>query len=92
MNDAIDNAKVGGIPGGSKVAKISQCALQVVGGAVPIAGGVLSVIADLWSGHEQKKATQFIEHWLQMLTDELKEKEQTIIEIMARLDLQDEAI
>src|SRR2546421_61152 len=27
-----------------------------------------------------------------MLRDELKEKEQTIIEVMARLDLQDEAI
>jgi hypothetical protein len=41
---------------------------------------------------EQEKINRFFEHWVRMLHDELKEKEDTIIEIMARLDLQDEAI
>ena len=75
-----------------KIAKIARGALQVAGGAVPIAGGVLSAIAGAWSEAEQDRQNQFFEHWIQMLKDELKEKEKTIFEIMARLDLQDEEI
>lgn len=80
------------LPEGSKVAKISRSALQVVGGGVPFIGGVLSAIAGAWSEGEQEKVNRFFEHWVRMLHDELKEKEDTIIEIMARLDLQDESI
>lgn len=80
------------LPEGSKVAKISRGALQAVGGGVPFVGGVLSAIAGAWSEGEQDKVNRFFEHWVRMLQDEIKEKEDTIIEIMARLDLQDEAI
>lgn len=80
------------LPERGKVAKISRGALQVVGGGVPFVGGVLSAIAGAWSEGEQEKVNRFFEHWVRMLQDELKEKEDTIIEIMARLDLQDEAI
>lgn len=80
------------LPESGKVAKISRGALQVIGGAIPFAGGVLSAIAGTWSEGEQEKVNRFFEHWVRMLQDEIKEKEETIIEIMARLDLQDEAI
>lgn len=80
------------MPQSGKIAKISRGALQVAGGAVPFAGGFLSAIAGAWSEGEQDKVNRFFEHWVRMLQDELKEKEDTIIEIMARLDLQDEAI
>lgn len=80
------------LPKSNKTAKISRTALQALGGAVPLVGGVLSAIAGAWSEGEQEKANRFFEHWVQMLKDELKEKEDTIIEIMARLDLHDEAI
>lgn len=56
---------------------------------MPFAGGVLSAIAGAWSEQEQEKVNRFFEHWVQMLQDELKEKAETIVEIMARLDLQD---
>ena len=59
---------------------------------MPFAGGVFSAIAGAWSEGEQDKVNRFFEHWVRMLHDELKEKEETIIEIMARLDLQDEKI
>lgn len=72
--------------------KISRGALQIVGGALPGVGGVLSAIAGAWSEQEQEKVNRFFEHWVQMLQDEIKEKTETIVEIMARLDLQDEAI
>ena len=74
------------------VSKISRGAIQAIGGAIPFAGGLFSSIAGAWSEHEQEKANRFFEHWIRMLEDELKEKEETIIEIMARLDLQDESI
>ena len=80
------------LPEGSKAAKISRGALQVIGGAVPCASGFLSAIAGAWSEGEQEKVNRFFEHWVRMLQDEIKEKGDTIIEIMARLDLQDEAI
>jgi hypothetical protein len=92
MNEPTDAMPEADPPRSGKVAKISRGALQVAGGAVPIAGGVLSAIAGAWSEAEQHRHNQFFEHWIRMLKDELKEKEKTIFEIMARLDLQDEEI
>jgi hypothetical protein len=79
-------------PQTGKIARISRGALQIAGGAVPFAGGILSAIAGAWSENEQERFNRFFEHWIRMLQDELKEKEQTILEVMARLNLQDEAI
>lgn len=92
MSDETDNTEDNKLPEDGKVAKISRGALQIAGGAVPFAGGILSAIAGAWSENEQEKVNRFFEHWVRMLEDELKEKEETIIEIMARLDLQDKAI
>lgn len=66
--------------------------LQVASGAIPLEGGMLSAIAGSWSEAEQERVNRFLEAWIRMLQDELKEKAKTILEIMARLDLQDEAI
>ena len=82
----------GGFPEEGKGRKIGRGALQVAGGAVPFVGGLLSAVAGAWSEAEQEKVNRFFQHWVKMLEDELKEKEQTIIEIMARLDMQDEKI
>ena len=79
-------------PEEGKGRKAGRGALQVVGGAVPFVGGLFSAVAGAWSEAEQEKVNRFFQHWVRMLEDELKEKEQTIIEITARLDLQDEKI
>ncbi len=79
-------------PRGVKGATYIRGALQTIGGAIPVAGGLVSAVAGAWSEKEQDKVNNFFEHWIRMLEDELKEKEQTIIEIMQRLDLQDEKI
>jgi hypothetical protein len=92
MTDGSQDRAEGNRPEPGKVAKISRAALQVAGGAIPLAGGVLSAIAGVWSEAEQERFNRFFEAWIRMLQDEFKEKEETIIEIMARLDLQDEAI
>ncbi|MFT5266223.1 MAG: hypothetical protein ACI8YQ_004987 [Polaribacter sp.] len=90
MSDSSKDEKK--LPESGKVGKISRGTLQAIGGAVPFAGGIFSAISGAWSEGEQDKVNRFFEDWVRMLQDELKEKEETIIEIMARLDLQDEAI
>lgn len=93
MNDENRESDVPSIPpDGGRVAKISRATLQAIGGAIPLAGGVLSAIAGAWSEQEQDRVNRFFLQWLEMLKDELKEKAETIVEIMARLDLQDEKI
>ena len=72
--------------------KVIRGALQVIGGAVPFAGGLLSAAAGAWSENEQERVNKFFRHWIKMLEDEIKEKERTILEIMARLDIHDEEI
>ena len=80
------------LPDDGKAAKAMRGALQVVGGVVPVVGGILSAIAGAWSEREQAKVNQFFGQWVHMLEEEIREKEATVIEIMARLDLQDEKV
>lgn len=79
------------MPKEGKLPKVIRAGLQVAG-ATPVAGGVFSAIAGAWSEREQEKVNTFFQEWLRMLETEIKEKEQTIIEIMMRLDVQDEKI
>lgn len=72
--------------------KVVRAGLQVVSGAVPLGGGVISAAAGAWSEYQQEKVNKFFKQWIKMLEDELREKEQTILEIMGRLDMQDEKI
>lgn len=80
------------MPAEGKTPKIVRGALVIIGGAVPFAGGLFSAAAGAWSEHEQERVNEFFKHWLEMLKDEIKEKERTILEIMARLDMHDEEI
>lgn len=84
--ESVEDPKEGTIP------KIIRGVLQVSGGIVPFAGGLLSAAAGAWSEKEQERVNNFLKHWLKMLEDEIREKEDTIIAIMARLDIQDEKI
>jgi len=74
------------------IGNVSRFAIQSISGAIPFIGGLFSAAAGAWSEKEQEKVNKFFEHWLRMLRDEMLEKEATIIEIMTRLDLQDEKI
>lgn len=80
------------LPEENRTPKIVRGALQVVGGAIPFAGGLFSAAAGAWSENEQEKVNKFFRHWIKMLEDEIREKERTILEIMARLDIHDEEI
>lgn len=80
------------LPEEGNAAKIGRGALQVVGGVVPMVGGIFSALAGAWSEREQAKVNKFFEQWVRMLEDEIREKEATVVEIMSRVDLQDEKI
>ena len=74
-----------------KLNKAVRFGLQSVGGVAPV-GGLLSAVAGAWSENEQEEVNKFFKYWLQMLQDDIKEKERTLVEILARLDLNDQQI
>jgi hypothetical protein len=78
--------------GGKKSNKWIRAGLGLAGGAIPFAGGLISAAAGIWSEAEQERAMETLRAWVKMLEDELREKQQTILEIVARLDLHDEQI
>lgn len=80
------------LPMDGSTPKVIRGALQVIGGAVPFAGGLFSAAAGAWSENEQERVNKFLQHWIKMLEDEIREKEKTILEIMIRLDIHDEEI
>jgi hypothetical protein len=79
-------------PEDKKSSKMIRGGLQIIAGVVPFAGGLFSAAAGAWSEHEQERVNKFFRHWIKMLEDEIREKERTILEIMARLDIHDEEI
>ena len=88
----IDDTGQNQYPEPDKRKRLSRGALQAIGGAVPVVGGFFAAIAGAWAENEQERVNEFFGHWVQMLKDEIKEKEQTIVEIMSRLNLQENAI
>jgi hypothetical protein len=80
------------LPEGAKGGMAARGALSAAGGAIPFAGGLLAAAAGAWSEREQHRVNEFLHHWMEMLAAEMREKEQTIIEIAARLDMHDEEI
>jgi hypothetical protein len=75
----------------SKRGKGGRAVLNALG-SVPFAGGLFSAAAGYWGEQEKAKANEFLRNWIEMVQDEIREKEQTIIEITSRLDLHDEKI
>jgi hypothetical protein len=76
----------------SKKNLVIRAGLNTFSGMLPFLGSALSAAASAWSEHEQQKVNDFFRQWIKMLEDELREKAQTVLEIMSRLDLQDEKI
>jgi hypothetical protein len=78
------------LPKGAPGSGIARITLNALSGAIPFAGGLLSAIAGEWSEKDQKRVNDFLHHWARMLAEEMREKEKTILEITARLDMKDE--
>ena len=92
MNDEPSPPSEGEHPHGAKGGRAIRAVLNAAGGLIPFVGGALAAGAGIWSEAEQDRANKFFEHWLEMLKADMTEKAQTILEIAARIDLQDEEI
>lgn len=89
MSDAASSEKPSA-PDGSKAGSVLRFVLNTAAGAIPLAGGLLAAGANAWSEREQARVNDFLKHWLEMLAAEMREKEQTILEITARIDMHDQ--
>ncbi|KAB2700316.1 hypothetical protein F9K79_05325 [Ochrobactrum sp. Kaboul] len=79
-------------PQGNKGGRAARGAMNALSGFIPLAGGFLSAAAADWSEQEQDRINSFFKHWIEMLRAEMAEKEQTILEIMQRVDMKDEDV
>ncbi|HEY8964642.1 MAG TPA: hypothetical protein VIN59_09300 [Alphaproteobacteria bacterium] len=89
-NDSSEDNK--DIDSSSTSKKLARAGMQVAGGVIPFVGGILSAAAGAWSEAEQEKINKVFQQWLQMLENELRDKAKTIVEIMARVDMQEEKV
>lgn len=81
-----------GTDGQNKSNKWVRGAINAVGSSIPFAGGLLAAAANVWGEAEQERAMEALRAWMKMLEDEMREKQRTIVDIIARIDMQDERI
>jgi hypothetical protein len=72
--------------------RVARMALAVVGGAVPLVGGMFGAAGGAWSEAEQEYFNKVAASWLKLQEDEIREIGITIAEILSRLDLNDKEI
>lgn len=85
-NELEDTMKSGAGP------KVARFALACLSGLVPFAGGALGGGAGAWSEAEQEKFNKIFTSWLKLQEDEIKEIGKTLMEVMIRLDRDDERV
>jgi hypothetical protein len=76
----------------SPVNKWVRALANLIGGAIPIAGAVVQAGTGVWGETEQERAMDAVRAWIKMLEEEDREKQRTILEILARVDLHDDEI
>jgi hypothetical protein len=72
--------------------KAVRFALACISGLVPIVGGAISGASGAWSEAEQDRFKKILRAWLQLQEDEIKEIGQTLAEVIARVDANDERV
>jgi hypothetical protein len=70
--------------------KAARMALSILGGMIPVAGGILSGAASAWSEQESINFQKIMAAWLKLQEEEIKEIGKTLFEIMIRLDLNEQ--
>jgi len=69
--------------------KVARRALATLAG-VPFVGGLFGAAAGAWSEGHQKRLNEIFAEWLKLQQDEIREMEQTLFEVLIRLDPNDE--
>ena len=92
MNDVPVSGKTPDDHSKSGANKWIRAGLSAASGFIPFASGFISAAAGVWSENEQEEALNVLRAWMKMLQDELGEKQRTMLDVMARLDMHDEEI
>lgn len=77
---------------GNNGPKVARFALAVLSGLIPYAGGAIGGIGGAWSEKENERFQRILNTWLKLQEDEIKEIGKTLVEVMLRLDQNDETI
>jgi len=72
--------------------KLARFVLAVLSGAVPFVGGVIGGAGGAWSEKENERFQKVLKAWLKLQEDEINEIGQTLVEVMMRIDQQDEKV
>jgi hypothetical protein len=72
--------------------KAVRYALAFLGGAIPGVSGALAGVVGAWSEKDQEEYNRIFRAWLKLQEDEIREIGLTIMEIMSRLDQNDEEV
>ncbi|NTV45066.1 MAG: hypothetical protein HGB11_00725 [Chlorobiales bacterium] len=72
--------------------KVVRFALASLGGLIPFAGGAVGASTGAWSETEQEKFNKIFASWLKLQEDEIREIGTTLMEVMVRVDRDDERV
>lgn len=78
--------------GGGAGPKAARFALAVLGGLIPLGGGVVGGAAGAWSEAEADYFRKILKRWLELQEEEIREIGVTLYEVMIRLDRADEKV
>jgi len=77
---------------GGAVPPIVRCILNLLGGSIPLAGSSLSAAAGIWSEREQQQFNKIFAEWLKLQEQEITDIGVTLMDVMSRLDGEDERV
>src|ERR1700733_6898263 len=77
------------MPKGLRGARSLRALLNIAAGAIPLGGGALAAAAGAWSEKEQETINNFLHHMYEQQKAKTLEQLQMILEINARLDMND---
>lgn len=76
----------------NKKTDLVKFALSALGGAIPLAGGILSGVSGAWSGKEQEKINSLFNAWMKIQEDQLEQIGLTLSEVLTKVDLTNEEV
>ncbi|MBN1469449.1 MAG: hypothetical protein JXM74_01730 [Fusobacteriaceae bacterium] len=71
---------------------IGRFLLSSIGGVIPFVGGIIGASASAWSEKEQNEMNKIFKLWMKFQEEELEQIGVTLIEVMQKLDFQNEEI
>lgn len=91
-NDENPGRELERIMNSGKGPTIARVIMNILSGAIPFAGGVISAGAGAWSEKEQERINSLFESWLKVQAEEIEQIGKTLAEVFARINLNDSVV